>query len=58
MPDAAIPVRTKTTTLRREVVRADPEWARGAREEVQYEFSNGRKVKWDTSQHGAYAEDE
>lgn len=31
------------TTLRREVVKSDPDWNKTKRREVEYEWSNGRK---------------
>ena len=33
---------TRKTTLRREVVRADPEWLKDKRKDEEYRFSNDR----------------
>lgn len=35
----------RKTTLRREVIKADPDYVRDKRETVEYEFSNGRKFE-------------
>lgn len=46
----------KQTTLRAEVVRADPDWVRTRNNVVEYEFSNGRKFKGYVPDRGIYAE--
>jgi hypothetical protein len=39
------------------VLRADPDFQREKRREVEYEFSSGRVMRADRSTRGAYAED-
>lgn len=46
------------TTLRREVVRADPDWNKQKRNEVEYEFSNGRKFYRNPEKSEIYTGDE
>lgn len=46
----------KQTTLRAEVVKADPEWVRTRNNIVEYEFSNGRKFKGNVPNRGIYGE--
>lgn len=48
----------RKTTLRREVIRADPEWLKERRKDVEYEFSNGRKFERDPDQSEIYTGDE
>ena len=54
----AIPVRIRTTTLRNEVVKADPEFMQESENPVEYEFGGGkRKFRARYKHRGAYAED-
>tara|TARA_R110000822_G_scaffold92983_1_gene214259 strand:+ start:415 stop:576 length:162 start_codon:yes stop_codon:yes gene_type:complete len=48
---------TRRTTLRREVIKADPEWLKDKRKDVEYEFSNGRKFEGNNDIRGAYNPD-
>lgn len=56
MPAAAEP-RVRTTDLRREVVKADPQFNADKRKQIEYEFSNGRRFLADPDTRGAYADD-
>lgn len=40
------------------VQRADPDWARGKRQEIEYVMSNGRVFWYDPNVSGAYAPDD
>jgi hypothetical protein len=54
----AIPVRVRVTTLRQEVIKADPEFMQESEQPVEYEFSGGkRKFRGRYKHRGAYAED-
>ncbi|MFA5951493.1 MAG: hypothetical protein WC807_14535 [Hyphomicrobium sp.] len=39
------------------VLRHDPDWERDKRNEIEYEFSNGRVFRANPTTRGAYAED-
>ncbi|MEP0323294.1 MULTISPECIES: hypothetical protein [Hyphomicrobiales] len=49
-------VTTRQTDLRREVVRADPDWIRTRNNIVEYRFSNGRAFKGNVPDRGIYGE--
>lgn len=50
-------VSVKQTTLRAEVVRADPDWVRTRNNIVEYKFSNSRKFKGNVPDRGIYGDD-
>lgn len=56
-PVQGTPVRTLTVPYRVLVQRADPRWEQDKRNEIQYEFSNGRQFRADPTRTGAYADD-
>lgn len=49
-------VSVKQTTLRAEVVKADPDWVRTRNNVVEYEFSNGRKFRGNVPDRGLYGD--
>jgi hypothetical protein len=49
---------SRKTNMRREVMKADPNWIREKTIEPEYRFPNGRVFEGDTSKRGAYVEDE
>lgn len=54
---------TRQTTLRAEVIRADPQWPETSRKITEYEFpaprgKEPRKFKADYTKRGAYADEE
>ena len=49
---------TRSTTLRREILRIDPNWLKEKREDIEYEFSNGRKFTRDPEQSEIYTGDD
>ena len=55
-PIRAIPVRTRTKTLRQMVVEADPAYIEDSENPVEYEFAR-RKFRGRDKHRGPYAED-
>lgn len=48
----------RKTTLRREVIRSDPEWLKDRRRDLEYTFSNDRKFYRNPDQSEIYAGDD
>ncbi len=46
----------RRTNLRREVIRADPDWNRTRENVVEYRFSNGREFKGRVPDRGIYGD--
>lgn len=51
-------VRQTVTTLRNQVVKAEPDFVQKSNRQVEYEFSNGRKFSGNYKHRGAYEDDE
>ena len=56
MPDTAIPVRSREVSWLTLVLRADPDYYREKRNEIEYEFPNGKTFYGDSNTRGAYSD--
>lgn len=49
-------ISVRRTTLRDEVIKADPDWVRTRRRITEYEFSNGRRFEANYDARGIYGD--